>query len=43
MTDRERGALRTLYAKLREQEIPHDDAIRLLLARVLVSPTFLYR
>ncbi len=43
MTDREREALRTLYAKLREQEIPHDDAIRLLLARVLVSPTFLYR
>ncbi len=35
--------LRTLYRKLREQEIPHADAIRLTLARVLVSPAFLYR
>ena len=35
--------LRTLYRSLRDQELAHDDAIRLLLARVLVSPEFLYR
>jgi len=35
--------LRDLYANLRQQEIPHDEAIRLTLARVLVSPDFLYR
>ena len=35
--------LRALYRSLRDQELPHDDAIRLLLARVLVSPEFLYR
>ena len=35
--------LRALYRSLRGQELPHDDAIRLLLARVLVSPEFLYR
>ena len=35
--------LRGLYRSLRDQELPHDDAIRLLLARVLVSPEFLYR
>jgi Protein of unknown function (DUF1592)/Protein of unknown function (DUF1588)/Protein of unknown function (DUF1587)/Protein of unknown function (DUF1585)/Protein of unknown function (DUF1595) len=35
--------LRGLYARLREQEIPHEDAFRLTLSRVLVSPAFLYR
>jgi hypothetical protein len=35
--------IRGLYAKLRSQEIPHDDAVRLTLARLLVSPAFLYR
>ncbi|MBC7816132.1 MAG: DUF1592 domain-containing protein [Planctomycetaceae bacterium] len=35
--------LRALYRSLRDQELPHDEAIRLLLARVLVSPEFLYR
>ena len=29
--------------KLREQELPHDEAFRLTLARVLVAPAFLYR
>src|SRR5204863_8176741 len=32
-----------LYRKLCEEEIPHDQAIRLTLARVLVAPAFLYR
>jgi len=35
--------LRGLYRKLRAEELPHDDAWRLLLARILVSPEFLYR
>ena len=35
--------LRELYRKLRDEQIPHDEAIRLVLARVLVSPAFLYR
>ncbi len=35
--------LRELYRKLREEKIPHDESIRLLIARVLVSPRFLYR
>ena len=35
--------LRGLYARLREQEMPHDEAFRLTLARVLVAPAFLYR
>jgi len=35
--------LRALYAKLREQELPHDDAIRFTMARILVAPAFLYR
>ncbi len=39
----EAGELRELYRKLRSEEIPHDEAIRLVLARVLVSPAFLYR
>jgi hypothetical protein len=39
----EKDELRGLYRKLRAEEVPHDDAIRLTLARVLVSPAFLYR
>jgi hypothetical protein len=39
----ESAGLRALYRSLRDQELPHDDAIRLLLARVFVSPEFLYR
>jgi len=43
MTEAERSALHGLYRKLRAEEIPHEEAIRLTLARVLVSPAFLYR
>jgi hypothetical protein len=43
LTDAEAKELRALYARLRIQEIPHEDAFRLTLARVLVSPAFLYR
>lgn len=39
----EEDELAALYAKLRKQELSHDDAIRLTLARVLVSSAFLYK
>lgn len=43
LTDRERQKLGQLYDKLRAHELSHQDAIRLVIARVLVSPAFLYR
>ena len=43
LTESERTGLRGLYQKLRAQELPHDAALRMTLARVLVSPAFLYR
>ncbi|MDR3633115.1 MAG: DUF1592 domain-containing protein [Isosphaeraceae bacterium] len=43
LTAEEGQELRSLYSTLRKEEIPHDDAIRLTLARVLVAPAFLYR
>ena len=43
LTAAETAELRGLYAKLRAEELPHEDAIRLTLARVLVAPAFLYR
>ncbi len=39
----EQEDLQGLYRRLREQEVAHDEAIHLLLARVLVAPAFLYR
>ncbi len=39
----EPAGLRNLYRSLRDQELGHDEAIRLLIARVLVSSEFLYR
>jgi hypothetical protein len=43
LTDAEKNELRELYRKLRQEELPHDEAIRLTMARVLVAPAFLYR
>ncbi len=43
LTAAETTELRGLYGKLRAEELPHEDAIRLTLARVLVAPAFLYR
>ena len=43
LTAQEADELRGLYAKLRQEEMPHEDAFRLTLARVLVAPAFLYR
>ena len=43
LTGTELAELRALYQKLRTQELPHDAAIRMLLARIVVAPAFLYR
>ena len=43
LRDAEQKELRTLYQKLRTQEMPHAKAVRMMLARVLVAPAFLYR
>ena len=43
LSGEEQEGLRALYRGLREREIPHEKAIQLTIARVLTSPTFLYR
>ena len=43
LTDSEQNELRNLYAKLRAQELPHDAAIRMTLARLFVAPAFIYK
>jgi len=43
VSESEREQLTKLYEKLREQELSHDAAIRMLLARVFVTSAFLYR
>lgn len=39
----EQDRLRAFYAGLRKDELDHERALRLLLARILVAPAFLYR
>ncbi|MCI0744467.1 MAG: DUF1592 domain-containing protein [Verrucomicrobia subdivision 3 bacterium] len=43
LDDAEKTELSELYRKLRKEELAHEQAIRLVLARVLVAPAFLYR
>ena len=43
LTSADRDELRALYRKLRAQELPHDTALRMTLARVFVAPGFLYK
>ena len=43
LTETDDRELLDLYASLRDQTPSHEDAIRLMLAKVLVSPAFLYR
>lgn len=43
ITSEETAKLRALYATLRSEEISHEEAFRLTLARMLISPAFLYR
>ncbi|MSR58801.1 MAG: DUF1592 domain-containing protein [Planctomycetaceae bacterium] len=43
LAESEVGHLHAFYGHLRQEEIPHDEALRLTLSRVLVAPAFLYR
>ncbi len=43
LADDEADELRTLYRRLREEELPHEEAFRLTLARVFIASPFLYR
>lgn len=43
LAEKEKTELRQLYQRLREQKLTHEEAFRLTMARVLVSPSFLYR
>jgi uncharacterized protein DUF1592/uncharacterized protein DUF1588/uncharacterized protein DUF1587/uncharacterized protein DUF1585/uncharacterized protein DUF1595/cytochrome c len=43
LTPAEEKDLRVLYRKLRDTKLPHEEAFRLTLARILVAPSFLYR
>jgi AraC-like DNA-binding protein len=43
LSDGEQSELRRLYDRLRELELPHEEAFRLTLARVFVASPFLYR
>src|SRR5262249_34625868 len=43
LSEADRHELRNLYSKLRQQELSHEQAFRLTLAKVLVSPSFLYK
>jgi hypothetical protein len=38
-----RPGLNAYYQSLRQNEIPHEEAVHLLLARVLTAPAFLYK
>src|SRR6185437_1495356 len=43
LLDREKSELLQLYAGLRKKDMPHEEAFRTVLTRVLISPSFLYR
>jgi hypothetical protein len=43
LSEAEQQQFRGLYQTLRAEELPHSEAVRKLLARVLVAPAFLYR
>lgn len=43
LSESERNSLNALYRTLRNQSLPHDEAVRLLIVRVFSSPAFLYR
>ena len=43
LTSLEMNDLRTLYRRMRKEGLPHEEAFRFTLARILISPDFLYR
>jgi hypothetical protein len=43
LTEKEKADLLRLYAAMRKKEMPHEEAFRSVLTRILVSPSFLFR
>ncbi|MGP0069400.1 MAG: DUF1592 domain-containing protein [Isosphaeraceae bacterium] len=43
LSGREEQELRALYQSFRKEKFGHEDALRFVMARVLVAPSFLYR
>ncbi|MEZ6126884.1 MAG: DUF1592 domain-containing protein [Planctomycetaceae bacterium] len=43
ISEQDRSDLRSLYARLRDADLPHDESVRLVIAGILTSPAFLYR
>lgn len=43
LIEKEKLALQTFYKKLRDQELSHERSIKLLVARILVAPDYIYR
>ncbi len=43
LRDKEKAELTQLYASLRKKGLPHEEAFRTVLTRVLIAPSFLYR
>ena len=43
LKDSEKEKMQSLYTKLISQNVPHEDAVKLLLTRVLISTGFLYK
>src|SRR5207302_1757595 len=43
LQDREKTEIQQLYAALRKKDMAHEEAFRMVLTRVLVSPSFLFR
>lgn len=43
LNEQDAKPIRELYAQLRGQQLSHDEAFRLSLARIFASPAFLYR
>jgi hypothetical protein len=43
LKDSEKAELVQLYATLRKKDMPHEEAFRTVLTRVLISPSFLFR
>ncbi len=43
VTDSERQAIRDLYSKLRQADVAHEEAVHLTFARMITSPSFLYK
>ena len=43
LSERERAEIVEIYGTMRKKEVSHNDAFRMTLARVLISPHFIYR